>query len=401
MPSATGAETMHVGIDATTWWNERGFGRFTRELVRALARRAESGQCPYRYSLVVDRPPDESLPDNVEVVVARAQKSITQAAVGKGSRSVGDLYAMARVAANHAFDVFFFPAVYSYFPLLSRTPTVVAFHDTIAERYPDLVFPTQRNRRLWMAKCLMAKLQAKRIMTVSKASANDLERFWNVSPLDLDIITEAADPMFRAYDASEPHAELRARLKIPPQAKLLVYVGGLNPHKTLMTLLKAMPQIIESQPDAHLAIVGDISGKGFYDNYQELNQFVSQNPLLESRVHFTGYISDEDLIVIYNGAAALVFPSLWEGFGLPAVEAMACGLPVFASRRGSLPEVVGDAGVFFDPLSEDAIARAVSVGLSDPAELQRLSERALARAATFTWDRGAELAEQSFSRCME
>jgi glycosyltransferase involved in cell wall biosynthesis len=107
-----------------------------------------------------------------------------------------------------------------------------------------------------------------------------------------------------------------------------------------------------------------------------------------------------EFVKLLNGATMLVLPSLLEGFGLPAVEAMACGLPVVASRRGSLPEVIGDAGSFFDPLSPDDMARAILRLIEDPTLQADLRKRALARAAEFTWERAAELAEASFRKCL-
>jgi len=194
---------------------------------------------------------------------------------------------------------------------------------------------------------------------------------------------------------------IRERYQIPEGAELLVYVGGLNPHKNLLGLLRCLPGVLREHPNTLLAIVGDTSGRGFRDNVSELHRFVKTNPPLEKHVSFTGYVSEEDLLALYNSATALVLPSLWEGFGLPAVEAMACGLPVVASRGGSLPEVVGDAGVFFDPQSPGEMATAICSVLRDAELRNLLSRKALARAALFTWDRGASLVEASFERCLE
>jgi alpha-1,3-rhamnosyl/mannosyltransferase len=132
-----------------------------------------------------------------------------------------------------------------------------------------------------------------------------------------------------------------------------------------------------------------------------LKAFVTGNPPLSSHVHFTGYLSDASLAELLNGAQALVFPSLWEGFGLPAVEAMSCGIPVLASRRGSLPEVVGDAGLFFEPEDPKAIAACVNRFLHDVGLRAQLGRNALARSRLFTWARAAELAELSFRRCYQ
>ena len=120
-------------------------------------------------------------------------------------------------------------------------------------------------------------------------------------------------------------------------------------------------------------------------------QFAGDRRISES-VHFTGFISDDDLVLLYNEAFAAAMPSFSEGFGLPAVEAMACGTPVLSSDQGSLPEVVGDTGVFFDPYNIASISEAIVKMATDNALYNDLSEQALARAATFTWPRAAALA---------
>jgi alpha-1,3-rhamnosyl/mannosyltransferase len=387
---------IHVGVDATTWWNDRGFGRFTRELLKALL----VPDSAFRYTLVVDREPSGELPDGARVLCTATRRSLTEAAVQDGARSPLDLLAMSRLVLGERFDLFFYPAVYSYFPLLSRVPCVVAFHDTIAERYPELVFPTRKNQIFWNAKVALAKLQATRVMTVSRASAEDLERILHIPAARIDLVTEGPDPVFRKLDDTEAALAVRARFGIDAQAPLLVYVGGLSPHKNLLGLLRAMPAVLQRHPEVRLAIVGDTSGKGFHDNVAELQGFVGRDEALRTRVHFTGYVSDEDLVQLYNTATALVFPSLWEGFGLPAVEAMACGLPVLASRRGSLPEVVSDAGLLFEPDDPSDIARKI-LSLLDDGELRaRLGPLALLRARSFSWERGARLAEASFMRAL-
>jgi glycosyltransferase involved in cell wall biosynthesis len=397
MSSAQGAtsQLLHVGIDATTWWNDRGFGRFTRELLRALGQR----QNGFRYTLVVDRADDGSLPPGMRVIAGSPGRTLTESAVGSGARSLADLWSMARVAARERFDLFFYPAVYSYFPLLSRTPSVVAFHDTIAERFPRLIFPTRTNQWLWQAKVTLARLQSTRVLTVSEASARDITTFLGVPRSRIDVTTEGPSPTFRHLNGLD-EAAIRARHQIPGNAKLLVYVGGLNPHKNLLGLLRALPAVLSGEPTTHVAIVGDVSGKGFFDNVAELRSFVANNPALRSQVHFLGYVPDEQLVELFHVAVALVFPSLWEGFGLPAVEAMAAGLPVLSSSRGSLPEVVGDAGLYFDPESPTEIAAACLQLLGDPALQRKLRRAAEARVQGFTWERGAELAEQCFRRAL-
>lgn len=390
---------IRVGVDATTWWNDRGFGRFTRELMRALVARGQSSG--FEYAFVVDRPRDETIPAEVDVIEVGTTKSLNEAAVGKGSRSPAYLFHLGRAVSRAQFDVFFFPAVYSFFPLLSRVPRVVCYHDTTPERFPDLLFPTKLNARLWAAKTKLAIWQTTRAMAVSNATARDVHDILGIPKDRIDVVTEGADPVFRVLDDEAAIRGARDQFGIPRDATLFVYVGGLNPHKNLLGMLRALPRVIEARPDAHFAIVGDTSGKGFWDNVDTLKAFVKDTPGLAEHVHFTGFASDEELVRLLNSSVALVFPSLWEGFGLPAVEALQCGVPVLCSDRASLPEVVGDAGLFFDPLSPWSISSCLLEFLNDEAKQADLRARALPRARTFTWQKAAELAEVSFRRCHE
>ena len=353
----------------------------------------------FRYTLLFDQLPNESLPEGVEVIYASTKRSLNESSVGTTSRSISYLWKVGWAARKADFDVFFFPAVYSYFPILARVPCVVCYHDTTAERLPELLFPTKLNHLLWQAKTALAQLQTTRAMTVSQASANDLMNLFRIPKQRIDVVTEAADPLFRVIDDPAVTAKARARYAIPANAALLLHVGGMNRHKNILGLLKAMLKVIAERPNAHLAIVGSTSGKGFWDNVPELQNFVETHLPLKQHVHFTGRISDGELVELLNGAAALAFPSLWEGFGLPAVEAMSCGVPVLASKRGSLLEVVGDAGLFFDPESPAEIADCVLRFLGDDKLRSRLAEVALKRAKTFTWQRAAELAEVCFRQC--
>ena len=391
------SQRTHVCVDATSWSNDRGYGRFTRSLINALAAR-DSG---FRYTLLFDRQPDEKLPVGVTVASAVTRRTLDDSAVGKSSRSLAYLWMMGRLARRQTFDVFFFPTLYSYFPLLANVPCIVCYHDATAERLPHLLFPTRVNRVLWRAKTALARFQTTRAMTVSQSSASDLENILRFPRERIDVVTEAADPAFRVIADPSIPAAARARLGIPSDAQLLVHVGGMNAHKNILGLLRAMPAIIAAHPKAHLAIVGDTSGKGFWDNVTELKQFVIEQPPLAMHVHFTGRIDDASLCELLNGAYALAFPSLWEGFGLPAVEAMSCGVPVLASSRGSLPEVVGDAGLYFDPEDPAAIATCALNLLANPALRDRLAAVALRRSANFSWERAAVLAEDSFRRCAQ
>nr|WP_070959197.1 glycosyltransferase family 1 protein [Hyphomonas sp. Mor2] len=388
---------VHVGIDASAWENDRGFGRFTRELVAALAAR----ESEFRYTLLFDQPPTRAVPDNVEIVIAGADTSMAEASTGKAARGGADLLTMARAAAGLRADVFFYPAVYSYFPKLGSSRSVVCYHDTIPERFPDLIFPSKLNFRLWQAKCWLAKVQATRVMTISAASAQDLTDILKIKPERIDVITEGADEIFAPIDDPARLAARRANYDIPMDAPLLVYVGGFNRHKNVLRLIEAMPAILDAHPETRLAIVGRTSGARFWDNVDELQNRAARDAKASGRIVFTGEISDPELAELLNAATALVFPSLWEGFGLPALEAMSCGTPVLCSDRGSLPEVVGTNGLYFDPTSTtDIAARAIRL-LNDPDLRAQQRAHALEQAQKFSWHKGAQLAETSFRNALK
>lgn len=386
----------HIAIDATPWDNERGFGRFTRNLVAALSTR-DTG---FRYTLLFDQEPTRPVPEGVETRIAGSELSMSEASSGAKARGGADLLTMARAARRIDCDVFFYPAVYSYFPLPSRRPTVVCYHDTIPERFPDLIFPKRLNFRLWQAKCWVAKMQATRVMTISDASANDLTRILRIPRARIDTITEGAEEIFQPIQDNRVLVKARETYGIPPDAPLLVYLGGFNRHKNVLRLIEAMPQILQKAPDTRLAIVGRTTGARFWDNVEDLKASAAADATRSERIIFTGEIDDPELAALLNSANALVFPSLWEGFGLPALEAMSCGTPVLSSDRSSLPEVVGDGGLYFDPLSSQALADQTIRLLTEPGLQKDLSQKALAQASNFSWDKGAELAEASFRRAL-
>lgn|SRR3990167_9031233 len=381
---------MNIGIDATVWWNQRGFGRMARELLNAIF----TLESEHRFFLFIDQPADAVMNrPNIETIQVFPDRPVTMAAVANDRRSVADMMRFYKVVAASPIDMMFFPAVYSWFPVPLRLPTVVTLHDAIAEHFPQLIFPDWKGRFFWTVKVKLALWQCQRVMTVSQAAKAEIEEYIGVKGSRIDVISEAPNAIFRQIDDLAVQQALRERIGLPLDARLIVYVGGLAPHKNLHGFLEGFALARESGQldDLHMVLVGDFAGAGFHSNYGSLQQY-AQEKNLTGFVHFTGFISDEDLVILYNTAMAAAMPSFSEGFGLPAVEAMACGTPVLSSDKGSLPEVVGDSGVYFDPYDAMAMSTAILRMANDVQLRDSLANKALERAATFTWERAARLA---------
>jgi glycosyltransferase involved in cell wall biosynthesis len=179
-----------------------------------------------------------------------------------------------------------------------------------------------------------------------------------------------------------------------PQTRFVLYVGGIAPHKNLATLVTAFDQLAADgqHEDVRLVLVGDYENDVFL--MDDAIRARMGDPDFRARVIFTGYIPDEELNALYNAASVFVLPSFCEGFGLPALEAMSCGTVVIGSDSTSIPEVVGEAGLFFDPHDAQALAAHLRSVLDDPVLREKLQRRALQRAAMFSWQRSAQDALQ-------
>lgn len=278
-----------------------------------------------------------------------------------------------RLRGAAAADVSFFPHYDApLFALPSRS--VVTVHDLIHFKVPEAFSPWRR----FGARALLRRgvSAAGGIITVSEATRRDLvERFPSVAG-KVRVVPNGVSPFFR------PCAD-GAACDLPTRSPYLLCVGNRKPHKNLAAAVEALALLREERPELLLVVVGDV-----FEGWEAVLQRAGSLGVRE-RILDVSAAGDTQLRCLYTHAEALLFPSLYEGFGLPVLEAMACGAPVVASNRSSLPEVVGDAGVLVDPGSPREMADAVLRLRREPGLREDLVRRGRARAAAFGWERSA------------
>jgi len=383
---------MRIGIDATCWANPRGYGRFTRELVPAMASLAPDDT----FICFVDERAAAAFDlkrSNVEMRVVQLAQSPTIAAAANGNRSVTDMLRLTRAVGRERLDVFFSPSVYTYFPLPLGLRTVVTVHDAIADRFPELTLPSWRARAFWRVKVLLALSQAHLVLTVSDFAARDIARVLRVSPGRIRVALEAPAVTYTQPAANGDAARLAAQLGLPADGRCFVYVGGLNPHKNVDLLVGAHATLAREMGGnaPHLAFVGPTETDVFHADHAQLRDIIEAEGT-GSLVHWLGFLPDEQLRLVHANSLGLVLPSTCEGFGLPAVEAAACGRPVIATTESPLPELLAGGGIFIEPRNLDALTDALRRLTNDHDARDAMGRRAREQAMALTWERGARAA---------
>lgn len=386
---------MRVGIDATCWSNRRGYGRFTRGLIDALLKVNKE----HEILLFVDdhTHKNDNLPEGAQCIVVPTSQAPTKAASASSSRSLSDLWAMANAVMHCKLDTFFFPSVYTYFPALTGASIILGVHDVIAEDYPQLVFPDKKHRKLWEIKGWFAHRQADYIMTVSEHAKGGIIRHFGHSPDKVFVIDEAPDAVFRRLSPAELNRDLLSKFGLL-STRFFLYLGGVNPHKNLVALVESLAEVRQDEQfqDVKLVIVGDVKD-GFTPGLDELRKRIETLGLNDS-VIFTGYISDEDAVHFYNTAMAVVLPSFAEGFGLPAIEGAACGVPVIATRNSPLPDLLSGGGLFIQPERKEQLTQALFDIVRDEVERHNMGQVARQKALQLTWQRSAEQMQTMLER---
>ena len=285
------------------------------------------------------------------------------------------------LAESHRYDLIHLtlPQAFKLVEDQEASRYLVTVHDCTHRLFPE--FHTWENVDTSEQGFQFAVKRNASFIAVSESARTDLTRLYNVESSRVTTIYEASDPV-AFYPVANQRLVRRVKGKygIPKGAPYLLTLSTLEPRKNLSNTLKAFQRLVQDLPDSgiHLVIAGQLGWK--YD------QFLSELENQRERVHFTDFVLEEDLAALYSGAVAFSFASYYEGFGLPALEAMACGVPVVYGNRGSLPEVVGDAGLAAEPDDVDEIRRCFATLIQDPELRSEISRNAVNRAAAFSWD---------------
>ena len=382
---------MRIGVDATSWFNERGYGRFTRELLTAMV----TGAPEHEFVCFVDARDVGRLGLKQENVTARGVElgqRPAEAASASSNRTVRDMLRMSRAVRREGVEVLFYPTVYSYFPAPLGQRAVVAVHDTIAERFPELTLPSARARRFWRWKVRAALWQARLILTVSEFSAADIERVLRVPRERIRLTHEAPSAAYAPGSSADEISAARLQVGLPADGRYLTYVGGFNPHKNVESLVMAHAEVAAAVDDPpRLLLVGSVDKDVFHSGVESIRAAI-RDAGTEELVTWAGFVPDHELRHLHAGSLALVLPSRCEGFGLPAAEAAACETPVIATTESPLPALFEGGGLFVDPDDQRGLVDALRVVCCDEDRRRALGARAGERARQLTWPRAAELA---------
>lgn len=356
-----------VLLDTRTLVGKRtGVGRYVTHLVRELIAMASPDLSFCALCL-----PTDNVPKDIKLHVLKGIKS------GFGPMNPLQQLALSWSVRTSECDLYHYP---SYDPpwTIGR-PFVATCYDIEPLRHPEL-YPA---RIVWYYRLFATGLRrAERVIVISENTGRDLVDLLHVAPERVRVIYLGVDPSFRPVDKPQNLTVVRQRYSLPD--RYVLYLGNTMPHKNLPRLVEAMARVHWQEPDVALLLAGR------RDKYRPAVERAIAIAGLENVVRFLGGISEEDLPVLLSSARVFAYPSLYEGFGLPVLEAMACGTPVVTSDRSSLPEVVGDCAIVVNPEDTTSIADGILRLLSKPAEAKHYSNAGIQRARQFTWRRCAE-----------
>lgn len=287
-----------------------------------------------------------------------------------------------------SFDIIHYPYFDPFFltlPLLKERPTVVTVHDLIPLVYPHHFPKGIKGYIKWQIQRYSLGM-AKAIITDSFASKKDILEFSGIQSSKIHPIPLGVGSQFKVITSRDILEKTRKKLKLPQN--FILYVGDINYNKNVLGLLEAFRFVRESRPDFHLVL----AGIGFMTPSIPLDKILELLNIhdLRTKVHRVGLVEKEDLVSLYNLAKIYVQPSFAEGFGLPVLEAMACGCPVITSNTSSLPEIAGDAGIFFNPSETQTLAQEIISLSNNPGKQEIVRKKGLEQVKQFTWEKSCD-----------
>jgi glycosyltransferase involved in cell wall biosynthesis len=377
---------MRIGIDATPIINRSGTGYYTQKLIEFLGRADSENE----YIIFFPRDYEAHL-EHSGMFEYPNFREIKLPAQGQVSLSIWKQMILPRQVRRLGIELFHFPAFIA--SLRIEVPFVVTVHDLCFWLFPDAF---SRLRQLYYKRIIPRSVRTcDCVIADSESTRKDLLSYLAPVEARVQTIHLGVDPV-RFYNITDraAHGRLREKYNVPEE--FILYVGTLEPRKNIVRLVKAFKQGVVDRGSPHHLVVAGRKGWLYDDIFREVK---SLN--LHGRVHFLGHIEHRDLAGLYSMARVLAYPSLYEGFGLPCLEAMSCGTPVIASERSSLPELVADCALLIDPMSIDSIADALARICADAKSHQQLSERGLQRARKFSWLTTARKTVEVYNRTIE
>ncbi len=359
---------MIIGIDASRALTARRTGteRYSLELINALL----DLHSEHTFRLYVPRtPPIGLFREHAEIVILPGKRLWTHTKLGPHTR-------------RHPPDILFVPS--HVLPVWGPKHTVVTVHDLGYEYFPE-AHPAGELRYLRWSTKRHARV-ATRIIADSHVTKDDLVTWYGADPERIRVIYLAPDPNLKPVQDKLKLSLTIAQFGIPGYAKYLLHVGAMRPRKNLDRLLEAFAIVRERRPEQklHLMLVGNLASEGY-----RLREKAKAMGILDY-IRFPGYILPHQIATVYSGAAAYVLPSLFEGFGLPALEAQACETPLVCANTSSLPEIAGDGAMYFDPLDVEDMANAIEQVLTDSDLRQSLIARGKENLKRFSWQKTAQ-----------
>ncbi len=374
---------MNVGIDARLLHSTTGIGRYTRSLFTEYTQR-EYLQHDH-LTLFADAPlfpESQDLPDNVTVVISRCQRRI-----------FWTNWCLPPLLHHQKIDVYHGVCNFEL-PIRKVCRYVVTIHDLVPHFFPELV----PKKHLLFFRLFMKRVAhtADVIITDSDHSKHDIIQYLKVPDEKIRVIYLGYQQQYHRIQEQYRISEILARYRI--RQPYLLFVGVIEPKKNLERLVEAYALLQKDAAipqETQLVIAG---GEGWCSErlYQKVRDFE-----LDQHIVFPGYIPDEHLPALYSGAEVFVFPSIYEGFGLPVLEAMSCGVPVVTSQVSSLPEIVGKAGLLIDPHQPETIASGILNVLSDRQLQEQMRDNGYRQAQKFSWERTAQETYQVYREIYE